>query len=132
MARYKIQLADSILAAGQRDPAMRLVWPDGCSLVRQLGPGQAGTHWHLFDDPDAPGELEGREVDLTLGRDGDGNAVIRVRRVIHVHRVPGEGDEAFPCCGLPFDCLPRGDRVSADPEQVTCRVVAAVPGGDAP
>lgn len=129
MARYRILLADNILAAGAMDPAMRLQFPDGCSLAGQQEPGPAGTHWHLFDDPDAPDDFGGREVDLTLAR-ADGKPVITGRRLIAVHRAPGEDDEAFPCCGLPFHELPRYDSVSPDPDRVTCGVTAAVPGGD--
>jgi hypothetical protein len=116
---YKILLADAILAAGASDPGSRLVFPGGCALVRQLEPGSAGTHWHEFIDPEAPAELEGREVDLRLGRD-DGKPVIRSRRAIEVHRAPGEGDPGLPCCGIHPADLPRGDRVSPDPELATC------------
>ena len=119
MARYKIQLADSILAAGQANPEMRLVFPEGCALGECAGPGIAGTHWYFFDDPDAPGDLDGREVDLALAR-VDGKPVITSRRAIAVHAAPGEEDEVFPCCGLPPYELRRGDSLSPDPELVTC------------
>lgn len=113
MAQYKILIADPLLGMG-------LVWPEGCSMVRQLEQGTVGTHWHLFDDPGAPDELEGRAVDLTLGRDDDGKPVIRVRRPVEVHRAPGGDDDGLPCCGIHPADLPRGDRVSPDPDLATC------------
>jgi len=120
MTAYKILLADSLLSMG-------LVWPEGCSLVRQLDQATAGTHWHLFEDPDAPAELEGRDVELTLARI-DGKPVITGRRVILVHRMPaGDSDGTLPCCGLPYYEMPRSDTMSAYPGDVTCGTGA---GGD--
>jgi hypothetical protein len=113
-ARYRILIADPLL---QLDP----VWPAGCRLVTQLEPGPAGTHWHLFEDPDAPPELEGREVDLTLARSGDDGApLITARRVILTHRAPEDDSGLMPCCQVPAWELPRSDRMSQDAESVTC------------
>lgn len=43
-----------------------------------------------------------------------------VREPIPVHRAPGNGSATTPCCGLtPFE-LPAHERLSNDPEQVTC------------
>ena len=113
MTAYKILLADPLAGMG-------LEWPEGCALVRQLEPGTAGTHWHELSDPGAPADLEGREVDLRLGRGEDGEPVIRSRRAIEVHKAPGEDDTGLPCCGIHPADLPRGDRVSPDPELATC------------
>jgi hypothetical protein len=112
-ARYQILVADPLLQIGPQ-------WPPGCHLVQQLEPGPAGTHWHLFEDPDAPAELDGRQVDLALAR-VDGQPVITGRRVIVAHQAPEDGsDGLMPCCGLPAWELPRHDRMTQDAESVTC------------
>jgi hypothetical protein len=119
MTAYKILLADSLLGMG-------LVWPEGCSLVRQLDAATAGTRWHEFSDPDAPPELEGREVELTLARVA-GKPVITGRRVILVHQMPaGDSDGTLPCCGLPYFEMPRSDTMSAGPGDVTCGAAGGV------
>lgn len=112
MARYRIQIPDPVLALGPQYPA-------GTRLVEQLEPGLAGQHWHLFDDPDAPEGLEGKDVALTMRRAEDGSPEITGRHVILTHQVPPEGG-VMPCCGLtPFE-VPHGDRITEDAALVTC------------
>jgi hypothetical protein len=112
MARYRILIADPLLQVGPQ-------WPEGCALAGQLEPGPAGTHWHLFDDPDAPEGLEGKDVALTMRRAEDGSPEIAGRHVILTHQVPPEGG-VMPCCGLtPFE-VPHGDRITEDASAVTC------------
>jgi hypothetical protein len=114
MTRYRILIADPLLQIGPQ-------WPPGYQLVQQLEPGPAGTHWHLFDDPDAPADLDGREVDLTLARGEDGQPVITARRPVVTHQAPEDGGSGLmPCCGLPPWELPRHDRMTAGAESVTC------------
>jgi hypothetical protein len=113
MARYRILLADALVGMG-------LQWPEGVSLAGQLEAGTTGTHWHLLDDPGAPAELEGREVGIRLARGDDGEPVIRERRAVLVHLCPPDGSGLTPCCGAaPFE-IPRGDRLTAVDDAVTC------------
>ena len=112
MTRYLVQIADPLLTLNPQ-------WPPRVHLVEQRDPGEAGTHWHLLDDPDAPEGLEGKRVAITMRRDGDGNPVIAERHVIMTHLIPPEGG-VMPCCGLtPFE-VPRSDRMTEDPALVTC------------
>jgi hypothetical protein len=37
------------------------------------------------------------------------------------HRSPSPDDMLLPCCGRPLSAVPGRDRVTTDPEQVTCR-----------
>jgi hypothetical protein len=118
MARYQILIADPILAQGP-------VWPEGMRLVGQLERGDAGTHWWLMDDPAAPEETEGRQVELRLRRGDDGAPEVAGRRVIVTHLVPQDDGGLMPCCGLsPFDA-PRFDKITEDKDEVTC-------GGEVP
>jgi len=121
MARYRILIADPLLGMG-------LVWPAGVSLIEQLERGPAGTHYWLLEDPDAPADLEGREVALTLAR-VDGEPVVRERRVVVTHLAAGEG---FACCGIgPWE-VAAGDRVTRDPQAATCEGARAdAPAGAA-
>lgn len=119
MTRYQVLIADPLLGMG-------LQWPDGMRLAGQLGPGGAGTHWHLMEDPEAPGELEGKRVELTLRRDEDGRAQVAERRVIVTHLCPQDDGGLMPCCGLPALKAPRSDTVTGDTAAVTCG------GGEAP
>lgn len=113
MTRYKILIADPLLAENP-------LWPEGCRLAGVAEPGPAGTHWHLFDDPGAPPELDGEQVALTMARGDDGNPAITGRRVIATHQAPAGEAGVMPCCGLPPWELPRHDRMTADAESVTC------------
>jgi hypothetical protein len=113
MARYRILIADRLLA-------MKPQWPEGCSLVERREQGTAGTHWWTFDDPGAPEDLEGREVELKLRRGEDGSAQIAERRAIVTHLCPPDGTGEMPCCGLPPFDVPRSDRITEDKELVTC------------
>jgi hypothetical protein len=120
MARYQILIADPLLQMG-------LQWPPGTGLVRQLECGPAGTHWWLFDDPEAPGDLEGKQVELKLGRapagDGpDAAPVPRIasRRAIVTHLYPQGDSSEMPCCGVPAWEKPGADGLTEDKELVTC------------
>lgn len=114
MSRYQILIADPLLA-------MKPQWPAGCALVERLEAGEAGTHWWSFEDPTAPEDLEGQQVELKLCRGEDGSPQVSQRRVIVTHLCPPDGgDGLMPCCGLsPFDA-PRFDKLSEDKEAVTC------------
>lgn len=114
MPRYRILIADPLLQMGPQ-------WPEGCSLVEQQEPGTAGTHWWSFEDPEAPEDLEGREVELKLRRGEDGSAQVAERRLIVTHLCPPDGgDGLMPCCGLsPFEAA-RFDKITEDKELVTC------------
>jgi hypothetical protein len=66
-ARYWVLVADELMDSGPP-------WPDGLRAVERglaltAGPG---THWWLFEDDGAPASLEGRQVELTFVRSGDG------------------------------------------------------------
>lgn len=109
MTCYRVLIADPLLSMG-------MVWPPGVRLVRQLEAGTAGTHYWLLEDEGAPPELEGREVELVLAR-VDGEPVVRERRPVVTHLAAGEG---LACCALgPWE-VPRGDRMSRDPQAATC------------
>lgn len=121
MARYQILVPDTLLDKG-------LQWPPGASLVERLECGTAGTHWWLFDDPDAPEGLEGKQVELKLerGQAGDDPDAPPVPRIASRHAIvthlcpPDDGDGLMPCCGMtPFD-VPRADRLALDQQLVTC------------
>lgn len=114
MARYQIPIADPLLQMG-------LQWPEGMKLVEQLERGEAGTHWHLMDDPQAPAEMEGRQVELKLRRGDDGSPEVAERRVIVTHLCPQDDDGGLmPCCELsPFEA-PRFDKITEDKGLVTC------------
>jgi|SRR5579871_1442313 len=124
MTTYRILIPDPVIGAG-------LDWPPGVRLAAQLEPGTAGTHWYLLDDPEAPEELEGREVSLAMSRGEDGEPVITARRLIAVHLAGEDGD--LLCCALePWD-VPPADRVTRDPQAATCAGdrAAALAGGGA-
>jgi hypothetical protein len=125
MARYRILIADPLLAH-------RPQWPPGCALVERGEPGTAGTHWWTFEDPEAPGDLEGRQVEIRLERDPasdpDGPPVPRIasRRLIVTHLYPADDSGEMPCCGVPAWEKPGADGITDDKEAVTCG------GGEAP
>jgi hypothetical protein len=120
MTRYQILIPDTLLDKG-------LQWPPGASLVEQLECGTAGTHWWLFEDPEAPEDLEGKQVELKLergpaGDDPDASPVPRIasRRAIVTHLVPQDDSGLMACCGVPAWEVSRSDRITADKELVTC------------
>lgn len=113
MSRYRILIADPLLA-------MKPQWPEGCSLAERQEQGTAGTHWWTFDDPDAPDDLEGREVELKLRRGEDGAPQVAERRLIVTHLVPQDDSAEMPCCGLSAWEKPGADGITEDKEAVTC------------
>jgi hypothetical protein len=121
MSRYQILIPDEYLQMG-------LQWPPGTKLVEQLERGTAGTHWYLFDDPDAPGDLEGKQVELRLERgrksedepEGDNTPRVAWRRVIVTHLVPQDDSGEMACCGVPAWEVPRSDRITANKDLVSC------------
>ena len=112
MTQYKILIADPLLGAG-------MVFPAGCSLVRQMEQASAGTHWHLFDDPGAPDGLEGREVRIVLRRDEDGVPVISERHIVVTHLADRE-EAVLRCCEIAPRDVPYADSVTYDPQAATC------------
>lgn len=64
-ARYHVLAADDLMARAD------LEWPACLRPVEQepTDPERyAGSHWWLFEDDDAPGELNGKRVELTVQR----------------------------------------------------------------
>jgi hypothetical protein len=123
MARYRILIPDPLLSVPGG-----LQWPPGCSLVERGEPGSAGTHWWLFDDPDAPAGFDGQRVALTLERgrksedepEGDGTPRIAARHLIVTHLAPVDESGEMPCCGVPAWEMHRSDSVTGDAGAVTC------------
>jgi hypothetical protein len=83
-ASYWVLVADELLDS--MDPSLL---PDGLRLAEP--PAEAGdalgvypAHWHRFEDDNAPAELDGKRVELVLGRQGREGAksVIIERRVL--------------------------------------------------
>ena len=71
-AHYWVMASDELMDA---DPQ----WP---AMLRPVGRGGAifhGMHWWLFEDDDAPEDLDGKEVELNLLRMGDAMIVERMR-----------------------------------------------------
>lgn len=67
-ARYHVLCSDALMASSPQ-------WPDGLRPIEQepTDPGQyPGSHWWLFEDDGAPASLEGRQVELTFVRSGEG------------------------------------------------------------
>jgi hypothetical protein len=70
-ARYHVLASDALMAMDD------LRWPEGLRPVEQepADPGRyPGMHWWLFEDDDAPPELDGEQVELSfrtiVGDDG--------------------------------------------------------------
>jgi hypothetical protein len=70
-ARYWVLVSDELMNAGPE-------WPDGLRVI-EPGPWEQpwpGVHpvsrWWLFEDDGAPATLEGKQVELTFVRSGDG------------------------------------------------------------
>jgi hypothetical protein len=77
--RYYVQVADEVMETRQ------IPWPEGLRHVQQASEGELPrSHWHLFEDDNAPEELDGRRVVLTLARRGreTGTIVIVKREVL--------------------------------------------------
>jgi hypothetical protein len=113
MSRYQILIADPLLGMG-------LQFPDGTALAGVAGPGLVGTHWHWLEDPAAPADLDGRQVEIRLRRDSDGKPVIDSRRLILTHLCPQGDGGLLACCDLPVWEMPHADRITEDKEDVTC------------
>ena len=63
--RYYVQVADELMETRQ------IPWPEGLRPVQQVSEGELPrSHWHLFEDDNAPEELDGKRVELTLARRG--------------------------------------------------------------
>lgn len=78
--RYHVLASDELMAG-------ELQWPDGLRPVEQepTDPGShPGMHWWLFEDDDAPAELDGKRVELTFEAIGGapGSARITDRQVM--------------------------------------------------
>ena len=78
-ATYWVQVADELLET--MDPSLL---PDGLRMTEPVIHAAYGTHWQQFEDDNAPDELDGKRVELVLGRQGrmPAKAVIIERRVI--------------------------------------------------
>ena len=114
MSRYQILIADPLL-----DPELGMRFPPGVKLAGVQRPGPAGCHWHFLDDPDAPPDLEGRDVEIKVRR-VDGQPVIAERRAIVTHLCPQDDSFGLGCCAADIRLLPHADRVTDDKEMVTC------------
>ena len=77
-ARYHVLAGDEVMA--QRE----IPWPEGLRPVERGEASPYGAHWHLFEDDNAPEELEGKRVELTLARRGRETGIIVIvnRKVI--------------------------------------------------
>jgi hypothetical protein len=59
-ARYWVMVGDDLIDAQPQ-------WPAMLRPVRRGGTIWPGLRWWLFEDDDAPENLDGKEVDLTFG-----------------------------------------------------------------
>jgi hypothetical protein len=57
--RYWVEVSDYLAANMDR-------WPAGLRPVWRGSRGSRGTHWWLFEDDDAPPELDGKLVELSI------------------------------------------------------------------
>lgn len=66
-ARYWVLASDELMDGSPR-------WPDGLRPVKAATdrPPDGGMRWWLFEDDGAPSTLEGKRVELTFTRSGDG------------------------------------------------------------
>jgi hypothetical protein len=62
--RYWARIHDDLIADG------KAAWPAGVRPVRpdDSGPPGAGVRWWLMEDDDAPADLDGKRVELVVGR----------------------------------------------------------------
>lgn len=72
-ARYWVQIADELMAHED------LQWPAVLRPVEQGASEYPGSHWWLLEDDDAPEDLDGKKVDLTLSRVSDMTMIERRR-----------------------------------------------------
>ena len=80
-ARYWVLVADELMAGNLGS----MVWPRCLRPVKRdesASPHATNCHWWLFEDDDAPAELDGKRVDLTLSQIGHGPVEITERRVV--------------------------------------------------
>lgn len=77
-ARYHVRVVDEIMA--QRE----IPWPEGLRPVERGETGLHGSHWWLFEDDNAPDELDGKRVELSLARIGRETGIMTIteRRVL--------------------------------------------------
>jgi len=70
-ARYWVLVSDELMHRGLGLPdGLRVVEPGPCE---QPPPAvHPVSHWWLFEDDGAPASLEGKQVELTFVRSGDG------------------------------------------------------------
>ena len=77
VTRYWVLVSQPLLD----DPATP--WADAGLRLAEQGPWEhPGVRWCLFEDEEAPEELDGKKVDLTFERDADGKTRITERRVV--------------------------------------------------
>lgn len=79
--RYWVQVADDLM----RSVHGPLDWPESLRPVRadeSAPPPDAYSRWWLFEDDDAPPELDGKKVELTFSRIGWERSTITERRVV--------------------------------------------------
>jgi hypothetical protein len=76
--RYYVLVSDEMMEYRQ------VPWPEGLRPVERGDNEFMGAHWYLFEDDNAPEELDGRRVGLTLARRGreTGTIVIVNREVL--------------------------------------------------
>jgi len=75
-AMYWVLVSDELM---EKKPP----WPPGLRPVQAYDrhPGNPAMRWWLFEDDDAPPELDGKDIDLVF-RDEDGKPVLDSRTVI--------------------------------------------------
>jgi hypothetical protein len=70
--RYWVMVSDDLMDAQPQ-------WPSTLRPVERGGIIQPGMRWWLFEDDDAPADLDGKEVELNLLSSG---AVVIVERTV--------------------------------------------------
>lgn len=60
--RYWVLVSDELMASLP-------LWLDGFRPVKEGNVEYPGMTWHLFEDDDAPEELEGKRVEVIISRD---------------------------------------------------------------
>ena len=61
-ARYWVLVSDELMASLP-------LWLDGFRPVKEGNVEYPGMTWHLFEDDEAPEDLEGKRVEVTISRD---------------------------------------------------------------
>ena len=67
--RYHLLMSDEMTER-------QIPWPEGLRPVERGDSAFPGAHWWLFEDDNAPEELDGRRVELTLARRGRETGII--------------------------------------------------------